>query len=189
MARANRDKKIYRLAMIGVMSALVFALSALSIPIGTSSRIHFGNIMCLLAGLLFGPGVGGLSAGIGSMLYDFTNPLYVREFWITFINKFAMGFAAGALQHVLLKKLGEKLRLPLAAAGGALLYVALYLFKNMLEQRFVLGVPWDGVWPMLAVKGAASLTNGLLAVVGSVLLYTALKLPLQAAGVLPRPAE
>ena len=38
---------------------------------------------------------GGLSAGIGSALYDLMDPSYASEAWITFINKFMMGLVAG----------------------------------------------------------------------------------------------
>ena len=35
-----------------------------------------------------------LASGFGSMLFDFTNPLYIAESWITFITKFFIGFLA-----------------------------------------------------------------------------------------------
>ena len=60
-----------QIALIGVLSALVFAATYLHIDIPTAlgkTMIHFGNVVCLLGGLLFGPVTGGLSAGIGSAL-------------------------------------------------------------------------------------------------------------------------
>ena len=82
------------IAVIGVLAAMVFALTYVGIdipsPLG-KCKIHFGNIMCILSGLLFGPVTGGLAAGIGSALFDLTDPSWAPEFWITFINKFAMG--------------------------------------------------------------------------------------------------
>ena len=97
--KRNGRFTVRSLALIGILSALVFALSLIQIPIplamGDNTRIHLGNIMCLLAGVLFGPLAGGLAAGFGSMLFDFTNPLYVSEFWITFLTKGTMGLVAG----------------------------------------------------------------------------------------------
>ena len=68
---------VQRLAVFGVMSALVFTSSWMQIPIGDVSRVHLGNGFCALTGLLFGPWVGGLASGVGSMLFDFTNPMYL----------------------------------------------------------------------------------------------------------------
>lgn len=174
------------LAIIGVMSALVFVTSFLSIPLGEAARIHFGNIMCLLSGLLFGPAIGGLSAGIGSMLYDFTNPLYTPEFWITFLTKFAMGFAAGWLYRHILKKQPDKLRLFVSATLAALLYVALYISKTFIVNYFVMGIPWNALGITLALKAGTSTINALIAVVGSVLLTLALRPRLHASGILDK---
>ncbi|MBR2504156.1 MAG: ECF transporter S component, partial [Oscillospiraceae bacterium] len=57
------------LTMIGVMAAVVFVgnqiqLPKIPTPLGPT-RIHLGNVMCILGGLLFGAVPGGLAAGIG----------------------------------------------------------------------------------------------------------------------------
>ena len=174
------------LALIGVLSALVFALSWIQIliplPFGDASRLHLGNVMCLLAGVLFGPLIGGLSAGFGSMLFDLTNPLYAPEFWITFLTKFAMGFLAGFLAVYVLKKLPTFWRYLLSAISGSAFYVVLYLLKTVLMQRFVYGNPWQGVWVVVAGKAVISGINGLLAVTVCVLLAPPLRSALRAAG-------
>ena len=91
------------IALIGVLAAMVFVLTKfVSIPIPSplgKTAISCGNAMSILAALLFGPWVGGLAAGIGNALVDLTDPSWAPEFWITFINKFAMAFAAGMLLH------------------------------------------------------------------------------------------
>ena len=71
--------RIRQITMIGIMAAAVYMASAflqISIPtaIGTT-RLHMGNVMCLLSGMLLGAVPGGLAAGIGSMLFDFSNPV------------------------------------------------------------------------------------------------------------------
>ena len=93
----NKKKFTVRdLAMVGVMAAIVFIgnqiqLPKIPTPLGPT-RIHIGNVMCILAGLLFGGVQGGLAAGIGGALYDLMDPFYAKEFWITFILKFVMGW-------------------------------------------------------------------------------------------------
>ena len=60
---------IKEIARIGIMAAAVYVASAfLQVPIPTAidnTRLHMGNVMCLLAGMLLGPLQGGLAAGIG----------------------------------------------------------------------------------------------------------------------------
>ncbi|MDR0380899.1 MAG: ECF transporter S component [Oscillospiraceae bacterium] len=179
MVQSSSRNKVQTLVLIGVFSALVFALSYISIPIpvsfGDNTRIHLGNIMCLLAGVLFGPMIGGLSAGIGSMLYDFTNPLYFSEFWITFITKFAMGWVAGLPATRVLRRLPAVPRALAAGAAGQLVYIVLYLLKTAVMQRFVYGLPWPGVWVVVGAKALVSGFNGLVAVAACTVLAPALQ--------------
>ena len=88
-----------KIVVTALMAALTVAGSAirvtLPIDIAGTTSFHLGNIMCALAGLLLGPWYGALAAGIGSMLYDFTNPLYIAESWITLLTKGAYGLIAG----------------------------------------------------------------------------------------------
>ena len=103
MRETTRKKfTIYDLVAIGFMAALVFVSSKLSIPIATgidNTRIHFGNIFCLLSGLLFGGLRGGLAAGIGSMIFDFTDPIYIASSPFTLVFKFTMGFLCGWIAY------------------------------------------------------------------------------------------
>ena len=70
----ERRTKIYRIAAIGVFAALTFAGNKIEVPIpvaiGDISRIHFGNIVCLLSGFVLGPIGGGLAAGRGAVRPD-----------------------------------------------------------------------------------------------------------------------
>lgn len=191
MVKNSTKKKtvsIQTMVTVGVMSALVFVLSYISFtipsPIGTPTRIHLGNIMCLLGGLLFGPWVGGLSAGFGSMIFDLSNPAYASEFFITFINKFVMGFVTGFMMHYVLKVLPKLAKLIISALLGGLSYVALYALKNIIVTRYMLATPWEGVWPVISLKVATSLFNMLLAVVFSVILTLLLEPALAKAGLL-----
>jgi hypothetical protein len=70
--------------------------------------------------------------------------------------------------------------------AGSLTYVALYTVKTVIMQRLVYGLPWAGVWPIVAVKTSVSLINGLIAVAASLILYSALRPALERARILPR---
>ena len=166
------------IALIGVLAAMVFVLTKfVSIPIPSplgKTAISCGNAMSILAALLFGPWVGGLAAGIGNALVDLTDPSWAPEFWITFINKFAMAFVAGILMyHVRLGS--EKIRVWLAGLGGALTYCLLYVAKNVLSGRFVKGFEWSvTIVETMTVKLPVTLVNAVIATVCAAVLYFAM---------------
>lgn len=174
------------------MAALVFVGSMISIPLPYEARIHMGNIFCLLAGFMLGGLKGGLAAGIGSMFYDFTNPLYISDAPITFINKFMMAFVCGVIAGGVIKsyaasdkpaKTGKKVvRLLIAAVAGALTYVALYLTKSYFTMVLVERIEWEVIAIKLSTKAASSIINGTIAAVVSVPLAVALKSGLRRAG-------
>ena len=182
MEKPNQKFSVRQLAIIGLLSALVFVFSWVQIPIGDVGRVHLGNVFCALSGLLFGPLTGGLASGFGSMLFDFTNPLYIAESWVTFLTKFFIGFLAG-----LIAQRGEK-RTPvrdiLGAAAGSVAYVALYLLKSYIKMCWIEHQALGAVQTQLVTKGVTSLINAVLAVVVSVLLVQAVRPALRRAGVL-----
>ena len=173
-------------AFIGIMAALVYVTSAfLQINIPTaigSTRLHMGNVMCLLSGLLLGPVQGGLAAGIGSAFFDLTNPLYIASTPFTFAFKFLMAFVCGIIAHKTGKERHGKTIL--AAVVGAVTYVILYLGKSFIEDYFVMGVPLNTVWLTVSQKGLVSTVNGIIAAAVSVPLYLTLKPLLQKAKLL-----
>ena len=98
MNETKNHSRILKLCLTAVMAALVLVASDLQIQIPSvlgMNRFHLGNSMCALAGILLGPWWGGLAAGIGSALFDLTNPAYVMDAPITFLTKGAMGLMAG----------------------------------------------------------------------------------------------
>ena len=192
MKRKRFDTKT--ICMIAIMAALVFVGTNLriKIPIGADgTMLHLGNVFCLLGGLLFGGIPGGIAAGFGSALFDLFSE-YAAEAWITLILKFIMGFAAGAVtsigarQEALLAETGGKRSLfpVLGAVCGSVAYSVLYVVKTIIMQRYVYLSPWEGVWAVVAVKAAVTFTNGLVAIVASVMLYYALKPALKRARII-----
>ena len=98
----SRSNSTLKIAVLAMMAALVFASNYLRITmpiaIGGNTSFTLANIMCCLSGLLLGP-IGGLASGLGSALYDLTNPLFVSECWLTFLTKGAMGLGAGLVMR------------------------------------------------------------------------------------------
>ena len=166
-----------KIVITALMAALTVAGSAirvtLPIDIAGTTSFHLGNIMCALSGLLLGPWFGGLAAGLGSAIYDMTNPLYIDECWITFLTKGAYGLAVGL---VLGKKDYSQLKATLATTVGAVVYAALYLAKSY----FYSGLLKKGLTPdaaLLSVIGKLPATtfNAVVAIIFAPLLALALK--------------
>lgn len=185
------EKKFFtvrNITLIGILAAMVFALTKfISIPIPSplgKTALSVGNAMCVLSALLFGPGIGGLAAGIGNALVDLSDPAWAPEFWITFINKFAMAFIAGVIMHKV--HLGsEKLRVWIAGLCGALTYCLLYVVKNIISGVIVKGFTLDvSIAETLAVKLPVTLVNAVIAVLCASALYFVLKPALRKAHVL-----
>lgn len=171
-----------QLVATGLLAALVFIFSGLRVQLGEVAAVHLGNGFCALSGLLFGPWVGGLASGIGSMLYDFTNPAYIAESWITFLTKFCLGFAAGWVA----RKGVSVWRDAAAAAVGSLLYVVLYLAKSFVQMAWIEGQAWAAVGAQLAAKGVTSLINAVGAVLIAAVLAQAMRPALQRAHLIRR---
>ncbi len=173
---SQKRKTLYRIITVGLMAALVYVGNYLQIKIPNGvlvTRIHLGNSMCLLAGLLFGGVSGGLASGIGAALYDLFDPAYITSAPFTFINKFAMGFTAGLLNRA---KVGNELaRASLAAVAGQIVYIVLYLIKTYFKMILVMNSTAEAAWTAVGTNAVTSMINGALAVVISVPLYFALK--------------
>ena len=173
----TKDRKtLYRIITIGLMAALVYAGNYLQIKIPNGvlvTRIHLGNSMCLRAGLLFGSINGGLASGIGAMLYDLFDPVYIVSAPYTFISKFAMGFTAGALRNS-----SEKTRVITAAVTGQLVYIVLYLLKSFFTI-IILGGTVEAAWAAVGTNAVTSVINGVLAVAIAVPLYFTLRTALK----------
>lgn len=176
---------VKQVCFIGIMAALVYVTSAyLQIPIPTaigSTRLHMGNVMCLLSGLLLGPAQGGLAAGIGSMFFDLTNPAYIASAPFTLLFKFLMAFFCGCISKAGKDKLWAMIA---GAIVGAVSYVCLYLGKSFIEDFFVLGLPLEGVMLSIGTKAITSTVNGIIAAVVSVPLCLSLKPTLRKAKLL-----
>lgn len=176
----RRNNKLVTLVLCGLMAALVFVGSGLRITlpvnVGTTS-FHLGNIMCALSGMVLGPVGGGLASAIGSMLYDFTNPLYIAESWITLLTKAAYGASVGLIAWSGKKNAPLTYRRNTAATvAGAVTYAALYLFKafawdGLLLGRLQIPVAAAAILPKLP----ATVFNAAVAVVCAPVLYTAVQ--------------
>ena len=181
--------RIYKLVLWALFAALVYVGSMLSVPIpvvvGNVSRIHLGNIFCLLAGFVLGPIGGGLASGLGSALYDALNPAYIASAPFTFVFKFLMAAVCGLIAHgggARAERVGRNF---LAAVCGSITYIVLYLGKNFISGLLV-GNELGTVLTATVTRLATSSVNALVAVIVSVPLCAAVRAALKKSGLLQK---
>ena len=157
-----------RLVLTARLAALVVVGCALRITIpidiGGNTAFHLGNIMCALSGILLGPWLGGLAAGLGSMIYDMFNPIYISECWITFLSKGAYGVVTGLVILGFKKEWNHGIA-ALATTAGAVTYGVLYLLKPYLKSVLVKGYAAEAAWLAVVAKLPATVFNAVVAVI------------------------
>ncbi len=187
MSRST-GSRTYRICSIGLMIAVTFVSNYIQIPF-LASRIHIGNAFCVLCGMLFGPAVGFLTAGLGNALFDLLNG-WAIESWATFITKGCIALVSAAVVGRSLQgpRPDRKARIRLwgAAAAGALTYVILYILKCWLIDPILYAFPREQIWLIVTGKLPASLLNAAFATVAAPVLMNALYIPLHKLGILKR---
>ncbi len=184
MTHTKNKNYLYTIVSVALMAALVYVGNYLQIKIPNGvlvTRIHLGNSMCLLAGLLFGGKRGGLSSGIGAALYDVFDPIYIFSAPYTFFSKFAMGWVCGKLN----KREGKEFSTALIAAiVGQLTYILLYIVKSFVTI-LIIGGTVETALIAASTNLVTSLINGTIAVLIAVPLYFVLKKALRTSGFRP----
>jgi uncharacterized membrane protein len=177
-----------KVVYVALVTALVYVATMIAFPL-LGSKVRLANPVSLLGSLLMGPVLGGLASGLGSLFYDLQTG-YGLEGIITFVSKFAMAWVCGAIAFSGGRKAEDHKWNVLACVAGAWTYVALYMLKTYVFQRFVYGFPVDAVWATMLSKFPASAINAVAAMVIAPVFYTALRPALKSTGQLDgvRPA-
>lgn len=173
-------KKIVLAALLAALTVVGSAMRiTLPLEIAGTTSFHLGNIMCALSGILLGPWLGGLAAGLGSAIYDMMNPLYISECWITFLTKGAYGLAAGIVAWSGHKKWGYG-RAVAAAVAGALTYAVLYLSKSFFYSGMLLsGLTPEAAMLNVITKLPATTFNAVVAVIFAPVLAISIRTALE----------
>lgn len=180
----KQKTSVTKIVFIGMLAAVVCVVTFFRFPL-LGSKVHFANTMCLLSGLLMGPVAGGLAAGFGSALYDGLWGGYdFIQCFITFISKFAMAWICAKIAFAGGREAKSKGLNAVACVVGAFSYVALYMLKTFVYQKFVYGYPADTVWATMLSKLPGSLINAVVALIVAPILYAAISSALERGGLL-----
>ena len=178
----TREQKTRMLCTAGLMAALACVSNFISIAT-PASRIHIGNAVCVLCGLILGPAYGFFAAGVGNAIFDIIGG-YGMEFVITFINKGAIALVTGLIAY---KAAGKETlegrdhaRVIVGSILGALTYTALYLLKSYIKLRFTTAdVDPVAIQATMLSKAASSLFNAAFAFVVAPIFFNVLRKPLR----------
>ena len=173
---------IYDIAVTALFAALCYVATTffkieIPTPVGRM-MMHAGNIFCLLSGFVLGPVAGGLAAGLGSALYDVTNPAYIASAPFTFAFKFLLAAVCGWVAYARGSRAERHGQNILAGVAGSAAYMVLYLGKSFIEG-LLLG---NALVPVLVAVGTKAVTSGVnavIAVVVSVPLCAAVRMALK----------
>lgn len=187
MNQSKNRKTVLMICMVAMMAALVAVGSnvpniQVPSPLGTN-RLHLGNVMCALSGLLLGPWWGGLASGLGSALYDLLlDPTRITDTPITFVTKGLYGLVAGAVYFKAFKGKSSYWSELTASAAAAVTYIVVYLGKSFFYNGLLLqGLSADAAWLAVLGRVPSSLFNGIVAVIFAPVLGVALHKALKAA--------
>jgi uncharacterized membrane protein len=176
----SRKWNVLTLVFVGALAAMVYVVTMFRFPL-LGSKVHFANAVCLLGGMLLGPWLGGIAAGLGSALYDAFAGYDFINVLITLASKFAMAWVCGALMDRLSRGRHRLDRTLIASIAGALTYVALYMLKS-----YIFGAIAGNGWAAVASKFPASIINAGAAVVAAPIFFHAVLPALKAGGILKR---
>lgn len=175
-------KKIVLTALMAALTVVGSYLRVvLPLDIAGTTAFHLGNIMCALSGILLGPWLGGLAAGLGSAMFDVLNPLYISEAWITFLMKGAYGVAVGLVVYSGKKPWGYVKGL-LGTCVGAVTYAVLYLAKSFFYSGLLIhGLTVDAALVTVVGKLPATTFNAVVAIIFAPILAISIRTALKKA--------
>lgn len=183
------NKTLYKMIFTALMAAIVFVTTMFfKIPIPTpvgQTMVKVGNVFCLLSGMLLGPVYGGLASGIGSALYDLSDPVYAASAPFTFLFFFAMGCVCGLIAHNRSTKVSGTRRNLIGAAAGSVTYIILYISKSIIVL-IAAGSALPAAVLACSTKMIIALINAAIAVAVSVLLAAPLMTALRKNGLLDK---
>ncbi|MBR2041305.1 MAG: ECF transporter S component [Oscillospiraceae bacterium] len=162
------------LAEIGVLAALVFVatyflkIGPIPTPAGPT-QFKMGNAVCLLGAMIFGKTKGGLAAGIGSAMFDLTQPAFVAGAPFTFAFFFAMAWVCGLVSHLGGNDGTKTKQNIIGAVCGAVSYLVLHLGKSFITLLLE-GSTAEAALVACGTKFVTSGINAVFAIVVSVLL-------------------
>lgn len=189
------NRKVLRLAVIGLMAALAYiAFTFLQIKIPTPAgftSFHLGNTFCVLGALLLGGVSGGIAGAIGMGIGDLLDPAYVILAPKTIVLKLLIGIVTGLVAHRFfhiqdLKGKTLYKAVFISALAGMLTNIFLEPVISYFYTAYLLGAPQDASKALASWNAIITSVNGILTIVISSLVYISIQPRLKSQGTLKK---
>jgi len=184
---------VRKLAQAGLLAALCyigFQFFRFDIPVGPEkTAFHFGNVFCVLAALLVGGVLGGLSGAIGMTIADLTSG-YVTSAPKTFLLKLCIGLIVGLVAHKLFKLNEAHSKKYIwgaticSCAAGMVFNIFADPIVGYFYKMYILGVPQEISAALAKIGSITTSVNAVVAVVCATLFYMALRPALKKSGLM-----
>ncbi len=179
--KQTQVKRMAQAALFAALSYIMFTYFKIDINLpGGSTAFHLGNTFVVLAALLLGGPLGGLSGALGLTLADLTTQ-YVTSAPKTFFLKLCIGLITGFVAHKLfhISKISDKKQLLIAttiSSGAGLLFnVVADPIVGYFYKKYLFGIPQDASAALAKIASLTTGVNALLSLLCAVLLYLALR--------------
>ncbi len=184
---------VQQLAQAGLCAALCyigFAFFKIDIPVGPEkTAFHLGNVFCVLAALLLGGYLGGLSGAVGMTIADLTTA-YVTSAPKTFLLKLCIGLIVSFVAHNIFKlsKSHKKSYVIgvtfLASFCGMGFNVIADPLVGYFYKTYLLGVPQDISAALQKIATITTSVNAVIAIFAATFFYLVLRPALKKANLL-----
>ena len=191
--KKNNSAFVKKLAQAGLLAALCyigFAFFRIDIPVGPEkTAFHFGNVFCVLAALLVGGVLGGLSGAVGMTIADLTSG-YVTSAPKTFFLKLCIGLIVGLVAHKIFKLSENHTKKYIfgatvcASAAGMVFNIFADPIVGYFYKTYILGVPQDISAALAKIASVTTSVNAVVAIVCATLFYVALRPALKKSGLM-----
>lgn len=178
---SEQVKRMAQAALFAALSYIMFTYFKIDINLpGGSTAFHLGNTFVVLAALLLGGSLGGVSGAIGLTLADLTT-IYVTSAPKTFFLKLCIGLITGFVAHHLfhITTIKDKKKLTVAtvlsACAGLLFNVIADPLVGYFYKMYLFGIPQDASAALAKIATLTTGVNAALSLLCAVLLYLALR--------------
>lgn len=179
-----KNENIKKTAYAGLMAALCFVGYVVFPAISASgTKVHVGNAFVVLAALLLGGPLGGLSGAVGLTIADIVSG-YAASAPRTFITKLVIGLIVGLVAHKI-GKISKEQNHVKVLTFSAIATIAALLFNCIFEPAlkyvwFTLLTPnpdkaASAIKAMVAVTTWTTLVNAVINSVIAIILYNVLR--------------
>ena len=166
---------------LAALSYIGFMFLRIDIPMGAEkTAFHLGNVFCVLAALLLGGPMGGLSGAVGMTIADLTSG-YATSAPKTFVLKLCIGLIVGFVAHrgfkidTIESKSTLTIAVVISSAAGMIFNVFADPLVGYLYKTYLLKVPQELSEALAKIAAMTTFVNAIIAIICASIFYLAIR--------------